>query len=74
MTLRRLTVAMMVAGGLCIWGFAHSSDKPAPSADPLQVEAGEGEGGTHDDAVARFRGNQSRHWRHVAIGMRGTCP
>jgi hypothetical protein len=74
MTLRRLTVSMMVAGGLCLWGFARSSDTPAPNADPVLVEAGEGHGGTHDEAVARFRVNQSRHWRHVAIGMNGTCP
>ena len=66
MTLRRLTVAMTVVCGLCAWGFARSSETAPPSADPVRVEGGAG--GTRDDGVARFRTNQSRHWRHVAVG------
>jgi hypothetical protein len=65
MTLRRLTVAMMLVCGLCVWGFAHS-DGPA-GADPVRTD-GDGDGGTREDAEARYRANQSRHWRHVAVG------
>jgi len=66
MTLRRLSVALIIVCGLCVWGFAHSSDAPAPGADPVRTEGGTG--GTRDEAAARFRTNQSTHWRHVAVG------
>ena len=46
--------------------FAHEKSTKAPE--------GATAGGTHDDAEARYRSNQSRHWRHVAIGNRSTCP
>lgn len=59
MTLRRLTVAMMLVCGLCVWGLAHSGD----------AAAGRGsEDGTRDEAEARYRSNQSGHWRHVTVG------
>ena len=66
MTLRRLTVAMTLVCGLCVWGFAHSADAPAP-ADPVRAE-GASAGGNHDEAEARYRAGQSNHWRHVAVG------
>ncbi|MBN9122344.1 MAG: hypothetical protein J0I06_24925 [Planctomycetes bacterium] len=66
MTLRRLIVATVVLCGLCVWGFAHSDD--APTTDPVRAEGGAGGGGTHDEAAARYRANQSHHWRHVAVG------
>jgi hypothetical protein len=65
MTLRRLTIAMAVVCGLCVWGFAHSGNS---SADPVQAGDGVGEGGNHDEAESHWRSGQSRHWRHVAIG------
>jgi hypothetical protein len=71
MTLRRLTIATMVVCGLCVWGFARSSDAPT---DPVPAESRASEGGTHDAAEARYRSNQSRHWRYVAVGNGGTCP
>ena len=64
MTLRRLTVATMVLCGLCVWGLAHSGGSHAPA----RIECAAGEGGTHDEAEARFRNNQSTHWRYVAVG------
>ena len=72
MTLRRLTVAMVVVCGLCVWGFARSSEPDGPGADPVRVEGGEG--ATHDEGVSRYRTNQSRHWRHVAIGNNASAP
>ena len=68
MTLRRLSVAMMLVCGLCVWGFAHSGDMTAPVPEPVRVESGTDEGGTHDEASSRFRASQSSHWRHVAVG------
>ena len=68
MNFRRMTAALTVACGLGLWGFARSNDAPAPVADPVLATSDADEGGTHDDAAARFRANQSRHWRHVAIG------
>ena len=63
MTLRRLTVAMTLVCGLCVWGFARSGAAP----DPVCVE-GASAGGNHGAAEARYRASQSNHWRHVAVG------
>jgi hypothetical protein len=71
MTLRRLTIAMTVVCGLCVWGFAHSGEAPS-IPDPVRVA--DGEGASHDEALARYRTNQSRHWRHVAIGNHSGTP
>jgi len=72
MTLRRLTVAMTVLCGLCVWGFARSSDTAGPGAEPVRVEGGAG--ATHDEGLSRYRSNQSRHWRHVALGNHSSAP
>jgi hypothetical protein len=58
-------IALTVVCGLCVWGFADSSDS---SADPVRAGNGADEGGNHDEAEARFRASQSHHWRHVAVG------
>lgn len=71
MTLRRLTVATMLLCALCAWGFASFDDLHVP--EPATSD-GRAASGNHDDAEARFRSNQNRHWRHVALGNRGTCP
>jgi hypothetical protein len=71
MTLRRLTVATLLLCGLCVWGYAHSGHTSTP-VEPAPAEGRAN--GTHDDAEARYRSNQSRHWRYVALGNRGTCP
>ena len=70
MSPRRLSIAMLTVCGLCVWGFANSGDEPARarSADPECRETEEDEGGNRDEAAARYRANQSRHWRQVAIG------
>ena len=65
MTLRRLMIALTVVCGLCVWGFARSGDS---SADPVRTGDPAGEGGNHDEAEARFRASQTRHWRHVVVG------
>jgi hypothetical protein len=66
MTLRRLSVALALASGLCGWGCGRSSPAPAPSADPKPVESGSG--GNREAAFARYRANQSTQWRYVVVG------
>jgi hypothetical protein len=66
MTLRRLSFAVLMVCGLCVWGFARTSSSPAPSAEPASTESGTG--GNHDEAAARYRANQSNHWRHIVVG------
>lgn len=58
MTLRRVMAAMVIACGLCVWGFARSGDD-----DPTPTESE-----NRADAAKRYRANQSNHWRHVAVG------
>jgi len=74
MMLRRLAAGMAVVFGLSVWSWFRADDNPvqARTADPVYAtQAGEeAGGGNHDDAAARYRGNQSRHWRHVMIGGR----
>jgi hypothetical protein len=60
MTLRRVSIALALALGMCVWAFAHSSDAPGPSLDPPIDNSHE--------ALCRFRTNQSLHWRHVVVG------
>ncbi len=70
MSLRRLLIAMVMVCGLCVWGFARSGDEPASArgAKPGVSGTDEDEGDTRDEAAARYRTNQSRHWRQLALG------
>lgn len=71
MSLRRVLIAVALVLGLCVWGFARSGHEAASArdADPVAAETEEADGdGTHDEAAARYRTNQSRHWRQVALG------
>jgi hypothetical protein len=72
MTLRRLTVALALVCGLCVWAFARTADGPNSCAEPIRVENGDGSG-NHDEAEARYRHSQSNHWRHVAVGNNSYC-
>jgi len=68
MRLRRLSIALSLVSGLCVWGIAHSSDAPAPSAEAASADRPGSEDGTRTEAAARYRANQSTHWRHVVVG------
>lgn len=70
MSLRRVSMAGAVVCGLCVWGFAGPDDEPARArgAAPVQAEVKDDEGDNRDEAAARYRANQSGHWRHVAAG------
>ena len=70
MTMRRLLIASLMLTGLSIlsWVRADSAD-PQPCCDPIVVaDPEECSGGTHDEAMQRYRCNQSRHWRTMLIG------
>lgn len=74
MMLRRLLIGTCVMFGLSVWAWSRpdGGHTQARAADPVYA-GGQGDqagDGNHDDAVARFRSGQSRHWRHVMIGTR----
>ena len=70
MSVRRLLIAMLMVCGLCVWWFARSGDEPA--AHGAGRETAEDDGNNHDEAAARYRANQNRNWRQVAIGSTTT--
>ncbi|MCI0699591.1 MAG: hypothetical protein L0241_00700 [Planctomycetia bacterium] len=70
MTLRRLSVALVVVSGLFLLGLtrigAQAESQPADpvySADQVETSSGS----AHDAAIHRFRGNHSRHWRQIMV-------
>ena len=72
MTMRRLFALGLVLSGLSIipWVRADGSAQPACCEPIVAVDGDECEGGTHDEALQRYRCNQSRHWRHMVVGGR----
>lgn len=70
MRVQRVMIAVALTGGLCVCGFARFGDRPvaAQTTAPLVHEPAEDEDGARDEAAARYRTNQPRHWRYVAIG------
>jgi hypothetical protein len=68
MVTRLVIVAVVAVGGaLCVWGFSGSAKSEVPNTEPLRVTS-ETDCDSRDEAAARFRSNQSRHWRHIAVG------
>ena len=72
MTIRNAALGLAVVFGLSVWSWCRPSGTEAKARGANVVhsadESGVGAGGNRDEAAARFRGNQSRHWRQVAIG------
>lgn len=70
MNLRRVLIAVALVCGLGVWGFARSGDTSvaAHPGEPIAPEGAAEDEDARDDAAARFRANQPRHWRYVAIG------
>jgi len=72
MTMRRLFAGSLVLTGLSLisWVRADGSHE-RPCCEPIiAVDSDECTGGNHDEALQRYRCNQSRHWRNMLIGGR----
>ena len=69
MTMRRLFVGMLILSGLSLLSWVRADNSSAPSCcEPVcAIEADTGTT-SHDEALQRFRTNQSRHWRQIMIG------
>ena len=73
MMARRLFVGVGVVLAVSVWAWCRplGEHAHAQTADPVCAsDADEPGGGSYDEAAARFRSGQSRHWRHVMIGNR----
>ena len=64
MSLRRVLIVAVC--GLCVWGFARSETGPDARETDARVTGGGGD--NYDEAAARYRSNQCRHWRQLATG------
>ncbi len=75
MTIRNAVLGLSVVFALAVWAWCRpdGSQAQAQGADVIHTadESGIGVGGNHDEAAARFRTNQSRHWRQIALGSGG---
>ena len=72
MTMRRLFVGAMILTGLSVLSWVRADGTPTRScSEPIiAVEPEACTGGNHDQAVQRFRTNQTRHWRQMVVGSR----
>ena len=72
MTMRRLFVGAMILTGLSVFSWVRADGTPYRSCcEPIiAVDADVCTGGDHDEAVKRFRSNQTRHWRQMVVGSR----
>lgn len=70
MTMRRVFVGLTVAATLAVFAFVRPGAKEAraQTADPVCTTDSTEGGGNYDEAAQRYKNNQSRHWRQVAIG------
>lgn len=74
MTLRNAVIGLAVVFGVSVWSWCRpcGSQAHAQAQGPEVVYAATdpevGPGGNRDEAAARYRGNQCRHWRQVAMG------
>lgn len=75
MTIRYVAVGLAILAGLGLWSRCRSCAGQARAEPPEAVhtadELGVGRGGTRDEALARYRLNQPRHWRQLALGGGG---
>jgi hypothetical protein len=71
MTMRRLFVGMLVLTGLSVLSWVRADGSSNCCCEPICVAGPEEcSGAGHDEALYRYRTNQSRHWRQVVIGSR----
>jgi len=74
MTLRNALLGVGLLFGISLWSWCRPCTGQARAVDLNAVHHAEdrevGTGGNRDEAAARFRSNQARHWRQLAIGHR----
>lgn len=71
MTMRRLFALGLALSGLSIIPWVRADSSGQTCCEPIvAAEGDECEGGTHDEALQRYRCNQSRHWRQMVVGGR----
>jgi hypothetical protein len=70
MTMRRVFVGVAVVGAVALFAFVRPGAKQAHAQSQDQVtEVTDGSGSNgYDEAAHRYKNNQSRHWRQVALG------
>ena len=68
MTMRRLFAGMLVLTGLSVisWMRSDGAGDCQSCCEPICIDDSDDcTGGNHDEALQRYRNNQSRHWRHM---------
>jgi hypothetical protein len=71
MTMRRLIAAGLVLSGLSVLSWSRADGDSRCPCDPIiAVNPDDCGGGTHDEAMQRYRSNQSRHWRSMVLSTR----
>jgi|GEM_PF-3315696 len=70
MTMRRLLALGLVLSGLSLipWVRADGTAEPACCETITAADLEDCQGGTHDEALTRYRSNQTRHWRSMVVG------
>jgi len=71
MTIRNAVLGMTMMFGLAVWAWCrpcseHAQAQAAEAAADAETPEGKA-AGNHDEAVARYRTNQSRHWKQVVL-------
>lgn len=72
MTMRRMLAGCLGLTALSLISWSRADVPPCDSCcEPvIAVESEECSGGNRDEALQRYRCNQSRHWRNMLIGSR----
>ena len=69
MTMRRLLAACLGLTALSLISWSRADVPPCEACEPvIAIDSEECSGGNHDEALQRYRCNQSRHWRNMLIG------
>lgn len=69
MTMRRLFAVGLILSALSIIPWVRADNAQRSCCEPIvAVDTDECTGESHDEAMHRYRCNQSRHWRSMLIG------
>lgn len=68
MTTRRLFVGMLLLFALSLISWVRADNAPPTCCEPVVAKSDDCIGRSHDEALQRYRTNQSHHWRQIVIG------